>query len=106
MHADFSVAYQHAPELVGRLLEIGFDRGDMLEQMSSLGWDAQGVDLDPAAVEAARKRGLKVSLGNLQSRSFPGDYFDVIVLSHVIEHVHPPQSFCKIATASYGQGVN
>lgn len=90
MHANYTIAFQRAPESVGRLLEVGFGSDSMLKQMSSLGWDAQGIDVNPVAVENARKRGLKVSLGNLQSQSFPESCFDVIVLIHVVEHVHLP----------------
>src|SRR5215207_8956594 len=35
----------------GRLLEVGFGRGDTLAEMRSLGWEVEGVDFDRQAVE-------------------------------------------------------
>lgn len=90
LHADYAVAYQPARRPAGTFLEVGFGRGDILQRMGRLGWDAHGVDVDPKAVLAARERGLKASLGTLQSVAFPDDKFDAIALNHVIEHVYEP----------------
>lgn len=74
----------------GRLLEIGCGDGATLHRMSELGWDTEGVDFDPKAVEIARNRGLRVFAGTLEERGFAPDSFDAIVMSHVIEHVPDP----------------
>jgi SAM-dependent methyltransferase len=58
--------------------------------MQSFGWQAEGLDVDPAAVETARRKGLKVRLGSLREQKFPDACFDAMVMSHVIEHVHHP----------------
>jgi ubiquinone/menaquinone biosynthesis C-methylase UbiE len=62
----------------------------MLERMKSLGWHVEGVDVDSQAVELARRRGLKVHGGMLQSRNYPDACFDAIGMIHLIEHVHDP----------------
>ncbi len=89
--ADFSVFWQRSHP-AGRLLEIGCGSGAMLAQLECLGWRAQGIDLDPAAVRTARSRGLKVDQGQLAEQGYEPASFDVVVMSHVIEHVHDPRA--------------
>jgi SAM-dependent methyltransferase len=74
----------------GRLLDLGCGSGDMLGAVRSLGWEAEGVDIDPAAVAAARRNGFNVRCGSLPEQRFPNAGFDAVVMSHVIEHVHHP----------------
>ncbi len=86
---DFSVMYlPYLPN--GKLLEIGCGSGDMLKTMQDLGWETEGVDFDPKAVEQARSKGLTVQLGTLEQQSYPDDSFDAVTMSHLIEHVHKP----------------
>ena len=74
----------------GTFLDLGCGNGDLVRAMHDYGWDAVGVDLDPAAVQFARKRGLDVRLGSLADQGYPSDTFDAIILSHSIEHVSDP----------------
>ena len=55
----------------GRLLEIGCGSGTALSYMESLGWQAEGVELDPAAVDNARRKGIKAQQGRLRNRVIP-----------------------------------
>ncbi len=86
---DFSVMYLPARS-GGRLLEVGCGSGQMLRLMQDLGWEVEGVDFDPAAVDNARGRGLDVKLGTLEDQSYPDDHFDAVTMSHLVEHVHEP----------------
>lgn len=80
----------------GRLLEVGFGNGETLAELRRLGWEVEGVDFDAQAVEAAhRDRGLNVRVGTLEDQTYPPDYFDAVVMKHVIEHVHHPVSLFK-----------
>ena len=45
----------------GRLLDVGCGSGAFLTHMQALGWQAEGVDPDPAAVASARDAGLRVT---------------------------------------------
>jgi SAM-dependent methyltransferase len=74
----------------GRLLEVGSGAGHLLQELRGLGWDVEGVDVDRAAVENARTKGLKVSVGPLETLHFADNHFDAICMSHVIEHLHDP----------------
>ncbi len=79
----------------GRLLELGCGRGDMLEVLANLGWDAEGVDFDPRAAESARARGLHVRHDTLANCRYDDATFDAVIMSHVIEHLHDPISVVK-----------
>ena len=76
----------------GRLLDVGCGAGDAIERMSALGWRAEGVDTDPAAVAVARNRGLTVHEGTLDRLRLEPESFDAVTLSHVIEHVPDPRA--------------
>lgn len=82
--------YLPAPRSGSRLLDVGCGGGDSLVRMKSLGWDAEGVDVDPSAVATARARGATVHQGDLASARYPDNTFDAIYVSHVVEHVHDP----------------
>lgn len=91
---DFSVMYLKARP-GGRLLDVGCGSGESMERLQNLGWQAEGLDFDDKAVRAARARGLRVRLGTLQEQSYAGESFDVITMSHVIEHVHDPLNMLR-----------
>jgi len=59
--------------------------------MRSLGWDVDGVEMDPEAARIARDHlGLRVRTGTVKAQAFPAGTFDAVTLSHVIEHVPDP----------------
>lgn len=89
---DFSVMYLRASP-GGRLLEVGCGAGRNLARLQELGWQCEGVDFDGSAVRNARVKGLKVHEGTLDGQRFPGESFDAVVSSHVIEHLHDPRGF-------------
>ena len=86
---DFDAMYLHS-QVGGHLLDIGCGNGQKLEMMQQLGWQTEGLDIDPIAIKKAKKKGMKVYLGTLKSQKYPNDYFDAITMSHIIEHVHDP----------------
>lgn len=42
---------------LGRVLDIGCGRGQFTPELARRGWEAVGVDIVPAAIEAARRKG-------------------------------------------------
>jgi 2-polyprenyl-3-methyl-5-hydroxy-6-metoxy-1,4-benzoquinol methylase len=84
----FIVKYKHS----GRLLDIGCATGFFLDGMRSQGkWELHGVEINPHVAEIARQRyGLEVRTGTLREAAYPAQFFDVITMWDVLEHLHQP----------------
>ena len=66
--------------------------------MKKLGWQVKGVEFNKHAVDVCKLSGLDVHHGDLLSANFEPNSFDIINVSHVIEHVpHPRQLFSELA---------
>ena len=80
----------YLPSRRGRVLDVGCGRGDLVEKLHNLGWDAQGIDFDPEAIKAGQSVGRDVQLGNVGRLGEIAGPFDAVTLFHVIEHVFEP----------------
>lgn len=79
----------------GRLLELGCGRGEFLAEAQAAGFEVEGLELNPGAVEAANARlgGERVRQGTLESLPIPDEgqgRFDVCALFDVLEHARQP----------------
>jgi len=75
----------------GRLLEVGCGSGVRLRKLAAMGWDAEGQDVDPGAVDCARQRsGCRVHLGPVEKLGLEGSSYDAVVMNHVLEHLPRP----------------
>ena len=81
-----------------RLLDVGCGRGAAVLRLRALGWDAEGVDPDAEAVKAAISAGARVRMGTATNLPQSQPY-DVVVLSHVLEHLHDPMEGLRAAKA-------
>jgi 2-polyprenyl-3-methyl-5-hydroxy-6-metoxy-1,4-benzoquinol methylase len=81
------IVRRHGP--VGRWLDVGCSAGFVVAAAEEAGFDAFGVELEPAAVEYGRRElGLtNLAIGTFEAQAYPRDYFDVISMYDVIEHV-------------------
>ena len=87
--------YLTPPAPPGRFLEVGTGSGERLVQFADGGWDVVGQDIDPKAGYLARDRGIEVhtaDVGDLRGREAP---FDLIGLSHVLEHATDPAQMLR-----------
>jgi 2-polyprenyl-3-methyl-5-hydroxy-6-metoxy-1,4-benzoquinol methylase len=78
---------------MGRLLDVGCGMGGFLLAGQRLGMDVTGIEPSASHSKAAVERfGLNVIHGYFTPDAVSGK-FDVIVLSHVIEHIYKPGQF-------------
>lgn len=75
----------------GRILDVGCGRGYFLRMMQDDGWQVEGLEADPTvAAELSAAYGVNIRAEDLLERCFPETYFDVITISHVLEHMQCP----------------
>jgi glycosyltransferase involved in cell wall biosynthesis len=84
----------HARRGRGRLLEVGCNEGRNLGFYGRSGFTAEGQEINPVAVEAARSRGFTVHEGDIDAVG-PDHAFDVVVLSQVLEHALDPEAMLR-----------
>jgi len=75
----------------GKLLEIGCSTGLLLNELRKVGWNVSGVEPDEWAFNLA-KTNFKLDVTNsyFQDAGYKAEFFDVIVMLHVIEHIPNP----------------
>jgi ubiquinone/menaquinone biosynthesis C-methylase UbiE len=74
----------------GKILNIGVGTGIFEEFALKLGLDVYSLDPIEDTIESIRKRfnlGEKARVGYSQDIPFPDNYFDVVVMSEVLEHL-------------------
>ncbi|MFH1367415.1 MAG: class I SAM-dependent methyltransferase [Patescibacteria group bacterium] len=74
----------------GRFLEVGCGAGDFLLRVKNLDMEVCGVEPGGFEPSFTQKLGLKIYNCDLKTCNFPKDYFDVIYLNHVFEHLADP----------------
>lgn len=80
----------------GKMLDVGSALGDSLLEAKKLGWkNLYGIELSKYAVIESRKRGLNVKNGTLGSSKFQSNYFDIVTIQDVIEHLPNPKAELK-----------
>ncbi len=76
------------------ILDVGCATGALLAQLKNKGWECAGVELCvPAAEYAIKERGLTIHKGTIENAPFSDASFDVILASHLIEHLNNPRDF-------------
>jgi 2-polyprenyl-3-methyl-5-hydroxy-6-metoxy-1,4-benzoquinol methylase len=72
-------------------LEVGCMHGLLLTELQIQGLRVSGVELDPEAVKFCKERGLDVTHSSVENHlRKAGNKHDVIIMSHVIEHIADP----------------
>lgn len=72
------------------LLDVGCGNGTFLLRAREMGWDVAGCEPDARAVDACKRAHLDVIEGDAFHPSLDTRQFDVITVSHVLEHVIEP----------------
>ena len=74
----------------GNLLDVGCSYGEFLFLAKKIGFTAYGVEVNKDTSDIAISNGFTVFNGTLESAKFESNYFSVIYLGDVIEHVTNP----------------
>ena len=77
----------------GKFLDIGCGNGSRLLKMRNLGWQVTGVELNKKAFNECVNHNLNVFNSTLENTKFKDNSFDVVYMSHLVEHLANP---CEI----------
>lgn len=81
---------------MGRLLDIGCGTGNFVFRAQELGWEAYGIEVSKRHANFLRNElGLNVMNVSIDEANFDSEYFDVVILNHVLEHLNDPKSVLK-----------
>ena len=92
-----AAGYQSECEMPS-LLDVGCATGALLSslrdnRLHGCQWRVTGAEISPCAQYARDTRKLDVRDVPLENCNFPGASFDVVLASHLIEHLNDPKSF-------------
>jgi len=75
----------------GKILDVGTGQGLFLVLAQDRGWEAFGTDISGYVCEFLKKnKNIKTFNGYLEEARLPHDFFDVVTMWHVLEHVYDP----------------
>lgn len=79
-----------------KILDIGCATGLFLSHMKKMGWKTYGVEICKDACDYGNNvRNVNIFHGTLNEAGFNEETFDIIHLSHVIEHINNPKEFLQ-----------
>ena len=94
---DSKKRIEHATSLtsnkIENFLDIGCGEGFSLIEAVNRGWNVCGVDITDHRIENARVKSIKFINSDLINSNLPPDFFDIIYLDSVLEHVHNPSEY-------------
>lgn len=79
----------------GKVLDVGCGYGRMLKALSLVGIEATGVEINKAIVDSCRADGLNCIQAD-EFHASPQNYWDIILMVHIIEHFSPSECFAFI----------
>ncbi len=78
----------------GKILDIGCNTGKFLHILDG-NWDKYGVEPNLQTAKLAKDRGIKVHVGEIFDAGYDSDFFDVVTLYEVINHLIDPIAVFK-----------
>ena len=91
-------------KIKGNFLDMGCGSGSSVRLAHQAGWNALGIDIDSRAVQAANNEEIRVIQGDYKTLENYKEYFDYILCSHVLVHVHNPIEFLEKLSNSVASG--
>lgn len=90
------VKFLRALQPAGRFLDIGCGAGELLADMAAAGYEVYGTEVSLAAFQAIPPAlHARVTVGELRDCRFPDMFFNLIMLSDVLEHTYNPVQMLK-----------
>jgi len=91
----------------GTLLDIGCGTGYFLYLAYKEGWQVAGVEISISSVQKIKENyGIEAFPGELHQANFEGNFFDVVTLWHVLEHLAEPKAvLSEIARILHPKGL-
>jgi len=91
---DLKIIEAIKPE--GNFLDIGTNMGFFLRHTRGKKWNVFGIEPSPVLSEMARKYfGLNVKTAYLEEARFLDDFFDVVTMTDVFEHIKEPKKMLE-----------
>lgn len=79
-----------------RILDIGCGEGLLCKLLMEKGNEVIGIDISDNAVELAKRNGINAFVCDVENEALPFEgFFDVIILSEVLEHLISPKKVIK-----------
>ena len=78
----------------GKWLDVGCAAGHFVALARERGFEAEGIDIAPAAVERAKEQGIPAHLASVEDFTPPNRY-DTITAFDVLEHTIEPKDFLR-----------
>jgi ubiquinone/menaquinone biosynthesis C-methylase UbiE len=73
-----------------RVLEIGAGTGLYANYFNKHGHETWATDISEKSLSDLAAKGIKTCLGKFENIDFKDNFFDIIIMSHVIEHFYNP----------------
>lgn len=90
----------------GTMLDVGCFSGFFLELAKNAGWEGYGLEPSKWAKKISQKKGIKILGGDIEKTKLKENFFDVITLWDVIEHISNPKvALKKIHTILKKDGI-
>jgi 2-polyprenyl-3-methyl-5-hydroxy-6-metoxy-1,4-benzoquinol methylase len=88
----------------GRVLDVGTGGGELLLELHGRGWEATGLEpfCEPSA--PAKELGLDIRRVSFEEAELPSGHFDVVLMSHALEHMHRPLEALRKAASLLAPG--
>jgi len=104
-HRKYATITNHVRD--GKVLDVGCGTGGLLSLFKSENWHAYGVEVSKDGyLVAKQKLGTHVFNCELRDCRFPSNFFDVVILNHVLEHMlHPVEELEEISRILKNNGI-